>query len=299
MIFPERIDKHITETSSFKIFSNEIPDSWIIREVTERDYGIDCYIEVVNNRNQVTGELISIQLKGTQSGISWTKNDYYTFSGIKISTTNYWNNFPTPVFICLVDIERREVFFCPVKSSIRKNITEYDRQQSFSYRFEKNNKLTLKQIDYFLEQYYKEKELNNLEKQIITFISNYPQYRDFIDSNTGRDVFLGIDYDRILFLHHFYNNLKYLCHSFKVDWNLLTINEYQKISVAKFGNHYSLYEMEMDEIVTKLDEKINPLVLKIKDLMWSDEKDFWLFKNNELFNVVINANDDGTINSGW
>ncbi len=69
--------------------------------------------------------------------------------------------------------------------------------------------------------------------------------------------------------------------------------------MAKFGNHYSLYEMEMDEIVTKLETKMNPLVLKIKDLMWSNEKDFWLRKNNELFNVVTNANDDGTINAGW
>ena len=59
MNLPERIDKHITETSSYKIFSCEIPDSWIIREVTERDYGIDCYIEVVNNRNEVTGDYTS------------------------------------------------------------------------------------------------------------------------------------------------------------------------------------------------------------------------------------------------
>ncbi len=299
MILPERIDKHITETSSYKIFSCEIPDSWIIREVTERDYGIDCYIEVVNNRNQVTGELISIQLKGTKGGINWTREDYYTFSGIKISTTNYWNNFPTPVFICLVDIDSREVYFCPVKSSIRKNIVEYDRQQTFSYKIQKNNRLTLSCIGYFLDKYYKEKDLDILEKQIITFISNYPQYRDFIDSNTGRDVFLGIDYDRILFLQHFYNNLKYLCDNFDLEWNILNISEYQAISVAKFGNHYPLYEMEMDEIVTKLEEKMNPLVLKIKDLMWSDEKDFWLRKNNELFNVVTNANDDGTINAGW
>ncbi len=84
-----------------------------------------------------------------------------------------------------------------------------------------------------------------------------------------------------------------------MEWNIVTISEYQTISMAKFGNHYSLYEMEMDEIVTKLETKMNPLVLKIKDLMWSNEKDFWLRKNNELFNVVTNANDDGTINAGW
>ncbi len=114
MDLPQRDKKHITETSSFKIFSNNIPDQWIIREVNERDYGIDCYIELVNTKGQVTGELISIQLKGMQT-IKWTQQDYYTFSGIKISTTNYWRNFPIPVFICLVDIKTNETFFSPVK----------------------------------------------------------------------------------------------------------------------------------------------------------------------------------------
>lgn len=299
MILPERIDKHIIETSSYKIFSNEIPDSWIIREVTERDYGIDCYIEVVNDKNQVTGELISIQLKGTKGGINWTKNDYYTFSGVKISTTNYWNNFPTPVFICLVDIDNRDVYFCPVKSSIRKNIIEYDKQLSFSYRIEKLNKLTLGKIDFFLDTYFKEKELDLFEKEVVTFVSNYTQYVEFIESNTGRDVFLGIEYDRILFLQHLYNNLKYLCVNLGLNWELLSIEDYKTISVNKFGNDYSLYEMEMDVIVTKLEEKMSPIVLKLRDLMWSDEKDFWLIKNNELFNVVTNANDEGIINTEW
>lgn len=75
---PIRDTKHVTETSSYKIFSRNIPDHWIIREVSERDYGIDCYIELVNGKNQVTGELISIQLKGKQK-IKWTKDDYFTF----------------------------------------------------------------------------------------------------------------------------------------------------------------------------------------------------------------------------
>jgi hypothetical protein len=66
MEYPKRVNKHITESSSFKIFSRNIPDSWIVREVTERDYGIDLYIELATKDNRVTGELISIQLKGKE-----------------------------------------------------------------------------------------------------------------------------------------------------------------------------------------------------------------------------------------
>lgn len=118
MELPKRVDQHITESSSFKIFNSVIPNSWIVREVSERDYGIDCYIELVNSNNQVTGELISIQLKGIQS-IIWTKENYHTLSGIKLTTTNYWRVFPIPVYICLVDLNSKEVFFNSVKESIR------------------------------------------------------------------------------------------------------------------------------------------------------------------------------------
>jgi len=63
-MLPKRTPQHISETASFKIFSNKIPDNWIIRYVTERDYGIDLYIELVNKDNELTGDLILIQLVG-------------------------------------------------------------------------------------------------------------------------------------------------------------------------------------------------------------------------------------------
>lgn len=295
MKLPNRIEQHITETASYKIFSNVIPNNWIIREVTERDYGIDCYVEIVNDENQVTGELISIQLKGIKDGIKWTKKDYYTFSSIKISTTNYWNIFPTPVFICLVDIKNNEVFYCPVKSEIRKNYLEYKKEIRMSYKILKKNKLTLGTNSIFLENYFKEKEIVNFEKELVAFISNYHQYKEFVSSNTGRDIFMGIDFDRILYLTHFYNNLQYLHQYLNLKWDIKSLAEYKKISVINFGDDYSLYEQQMDEVVSKLDDKINPLVLEINELFWNEGKEFWISHNIDLFNVVTNAEEDGTL----
>ncbi|WP_165835406.1 hypothetical protein [Chryseobacterium viscerum] len=51
MKLPKRVPQHISETASFKLFSSNIPDNWIIRDITERDYGIDCYLELVNENN--------------------------------------------------------------------------------------------------------------------------------------------------------------------------------------------------------------------------------------------------------
>lgn len=97
MKLPKRVPQHISETASFKLFSSKIPDNWIIRDITERDYGIDCYLELVNDNNELSGELALIQLKSRQT-IPWTKEDYYTLTGVDITTSNYWFKFAVPVF---------------------------------------------------------------------------------------------------------------------------------------------------------------------------------------------------------
>ena len=77
MKFPKRVPQHISETASFKLFASKIRDNWIIREVTERDYGIDCYLELVTDENELSGELALIQLKSRQS-VPWTSRNEYT-----------------------------------------------------------------------------------------------------------------------------------------------------------------------------------------------------------------------------
>lgn len=292
MKLPERVDKHITETNSFKIFSNNIPDSWIIREVTERDYGIDCYIELVNNKNQVTGELISIQLKGKQ-GISWTKEDYFTFSGINISTSNYWNRFPTPVFICLVDTISKEVFFCPIKSRIRQNYYDYAKQDKFSYRVYRTDKLELNNLSSFIVSYFQEKRIDDLERNLSTFISHYQQYQDFIGENIGRDCFMGVENNRVLYLKHFYNNLRFLCYFFNIDWSIDALENYFKRSQKNFGDDYTIYEQEIDEVVTELDKKVTPIMLTLKEHITNKEQEYWMITDIHLFNLMINVNDKG------
>lgn len=297
--FPQRTIQHITETASYKIFSKNIPNYFIIREVTERDYGIDCYIELTNERNQLTGNMVSIQLKGIASGINWNQSDYYTFSGINKSTTNYWKNFIIPVFLCLVDIHNEKVFYIPVKSYIRKNYLDYSNGTTFSYRFYKTNELNISNLNTFLNEYFEERELKKFDKEVITFISTYPQLKEFIAMNSYRDVFLGIEDERIVFLKHFYNNIKYLYTFFNLDWGIDSIESYQIQSISTFGNDSSLHEKELTEIVEKLDSKLNPLVLRLISLFWNEEKDFWIMNNIELFNIITNANPDGSIDTDW
>ncbi len=296
MELPTRDAKHVTEASSYKIFSRNIPNHWIIREVSERDYGIDCYIELVNNQNQVTGELISVQLKGKQK-IKWTKNDYFTFSGINISTTNYWMKFPTPVFICLVDLETEEVFYSSVKESVRKNFYSYIKQDTFSYKIYKKDKLEVSTLENFIFSYFSDKHWKNLDININTFLSNYARYTDFIKENTGRDCFMGVDIDRVLYLKVFYENIRFLCLHFQIEWKLKSISDYFSESQKSFGDAYYIHEYYIDEIVTKLGELLPPVSLKIKDHITNIESEYWYIMDLQLYNLVINIDDDGSVPS--
>jgi hypothetical protein len=298
MEFPQRVAQHITETASFKIFSNCIPDNWIIREVSERDYGIDCYIELVNVNNQVTGELISIQLKGMQN-IPWTKGDYYTFSGVNTSTSNYWYKFPTPVFLCVVDTEKREVFYTAVKTAIRKNFFAYIKQEGFSYKVEKKHKLELSNLKDFILSYFNEKQIFDLEKNITTFMSHYQQYQDFIEANTGRDQFMGVEMNRVLYLKHFYNNLKFLGSYFGIEWPLKALHDYFEISKKRFGDHAEIHEQLIDEVVSELEKLLLPILLALREHITQKEKEYWSLVDQQLFNVMINVRDDGSMPFYW
>lgn len=63
MKYPKRIDSHVSESLSFSAVSSSLPKDWIIREVTERDYGVDLYVELVGASGNVTGDMVALQVK--------------------------------------------------------------------------------------------------------------------------------------------------------------------------------------------------------------------------------------------
>ena len=96
MVLPQRADNHIRETAGYKVLESKIPAEWMIRDVTEKDYGIDCYIELVDNNNRLTGEIAFIQMK-SMDAISWRiKDNGFRFYKIEKSTTNYLSSFKIP-----------------------------------------------------------------------------------------------------------------------------------------------------------------------------------------------------------
>lgn len=118
MEYPKRIDSHISESISFNILSSALPKEWIVRELTERDYGIDLYVELVGKDRKVTGDLVALQVKSIDS-VQFNDKGLFTYSGIKMSTINYWLGLPVPVFLVVVDLSNQHVYWSSVETNQR------------------------------------------------------------------------------------------------------------------------------------------------------------------------------------
>ncbi len=294
MKLPKRVSQHISETASFKLFSSKIPNNWIIRDITERDYGIDCYLELVNKNNELSGELILIQLKSRQE-ISWNGSDSYSISGIDIETSNYWMSFPVPVFIFLADLKNEEIYFVSVGYEVKRNFKKFIKQDAFSYKIKKSNLFEGDAgIFNFKFEYYYEQLRDRFENDLIYFLSNSSSYQEFIGRHWGLDFHLGVEISEIIFLESMYRNYKFLCSYCNVKWDIPSIGEVKKKSRERLGinSPYELYEYDLAELVKQIDSKTKELTIALK-LFLKGEMDFWLYTNITVYRYVQNLNDDG------
>nr|MBC8218414.1 DUF4365 domain-containing protein [Planctomycetota bacterium] len=222
MKFPKRSDTHIKESDSWKILKSRCPAEWIIREVSERDYGIDCYIELVNRDNEVTGDLLSVQLKGTDN-IKWRvineEMKEATFSGLAAETIHYWMNLSVPVFLFVADLNSRNVYFAPVKKQVRSQYSKYLNQDSMSFTltnvFQLGN--TLGNIS-FRAHYSEERSHNRFIADIRMLLVHWQRYLEFIQDYQCLDLFLGAEPDEELLFVHIYETLYTLSQCLFLDW---------------------------------------------------------------------------------
>lgn len=297
MKLPKRVSQHISETASFKLFSSKVPDNWIIRDLSERDYGIDCYLEIVNDNNELTGNLALIQLKSRQS-IQWTKENYYTLSGIDISTTNYWYGFPVPVFIFLADLQKQELFFLSAKSYIRKNFEQFRNQSEFSYRIEKQCSFGIPMLSgifrfrfYYLIEIYRQQ----FENELLFFVANLKHYQEFQEEHYHLDFHLPVESSNLIFFEAMHSNYSFLTTYLEIKNPIPQLAELKKGSRKKFkSDNYELYEHDLTEWAEEFKKLTLKIIVKIRFFI-NDELGYWLSTHSTLVNYVINIKDDGQL----
>ena len=110
MNFPKRTSEHIKEEISRRIFSNLRPVEWVERDLTNRDYGVDCTVDISINGLVIPWTIV-FQLK------------YRKDPSCKVYLKNldYMNNQPLPtfLFVCNEQEYYLEIVNSPNKSSIR------------------------------------------------------------------------------------------------------------------------------------------------------------------------------------
>lgn len=114
-----RVYQHIIDTKAVKATMQAIPDYWVIRELTERDYGIDLMLEIFKEVGQnrlghtnydSSGHVCYLQVKGTDSALVINPDDTINFSLDKNSLL-YVEKFTTPFLLVRVSTKTNEIYF--------------------------------------------------------------------------------------------------------------------------------------------------------------------------------------------
>jgi len=164
MDYPRRIPNHVSESSSYTILAASLPKYWIVRELTERDYGIDLYVEIVREDGRVTGDLVALQVKSTQK-LTFSKQNEFIFKGIKRSTLNYWTGLPVPVFFVVVCLDTNKAYWANIESIRREGRFE-GKTASISLPIKKTCDFSEAGLALFTLNYIRERRWPNIEEAI-------------------------------------------------------------------------------------------------------------------------------------
>jgi len=84
---------------------------WIFRPVhQEQDFGIDGYVDIVNDNSQVTGRSFAVQVKCGGSYLKESNYGEYWYVG-ENKHLNYLLNHPVPVVVILVNPDTKDFFW--------------------------------------------------------------------------------------------------------------------------------------------------------------------------------------------
>lgn len=110
MDFPKRTEQNKHEDSSVAKLKDRYNDLGVIREVNNRDFGIDIEFEV-ENQGAMEGHFIKVQLKSSKD--LYIDNDGHAKVGnIKMTTLNYWAEISRklPVVGVAIDVDRDTIY---------------------------------------------------------------------------------------------------------------------------------------------------------------------------------------------
>lgn len=292
MRLPQRFNTHVLETISGKIFNDVMPDDWIVREVTERDYGVDFYVEICEN-GFVTGKMFSVQLKSSENPYYEKRHPFVAYYDVSPETINYWSLLPTPVLFVYVDTNKKECFFCDVNKYIRENYYSFKKEELTSIKIPTTQVLKKGTSGKLLnDMYLVERERPTVEMLVLDFITSVYSNHALLQEHVGRDSFMEIEGEDELKIYKMMDMLKNLASFFGVKWIWPTMNDLIDVVYRQIGTSRCvfrvLHEGKMTEHGKKLVEAMRSIATEIFDLVINKEREYWCSAQPKIYEYMLN-----------
>lgn len=294
MKFPKRSATHKIEAASWRLLQELAPDEWIVREVSERDYGIDAYIEIVTSSGEVTGNLVSIQLKGVQE-LDWKTGESGIKSArspsIKTTTANYWLNLPVPVFLFVAELSTRKIYYVSVEEGIRSQFENLSKQDSITFKLmdELNieSSIGAALFDWFVAR---ERAHHHFVFHITNLLSHIESFGDFIVYNQNRDSFMEVESDRHLQLRALYEACRMASLYLDREWKIDSLKSLYLRDREEWNDPYILlHERTLDCVLRQLEAIFPQLVRKALKLISETQASYWKSRDAMFFRLCSNG----------
>jgi hypothetical protein len=280
-----------------------LPDEWILRHVTERDYGLDCIIEIPCGE-RVVGWLFGAPVKSTAK-MDWREDGSGILRGIKCSTANYWLGLPFPIILFLYVEAENKVFLANARQQCRRRFDDLLHQATTSFRFTRKVDLDDEDAaDLVAIIMFKEQAFDRFASALQGLLVAVEAHVNFIERHWERDFFLEVSREELVFFSVF-------CDSLSAVADFVALKQAFKSSVPKIdklieqdqsGFQHSSWLLHEGTLARSLrplvKEYVKTLELAPKNVA-EEEFSFWLARDSLFANYCMGSESQDAINLAW
>lgn len=285
---PKRTNEHRIETESTFILRELIANEAIFREISERDYGIDGMVEFFHADGHVDGEEISVQIKGSRDIA--VKKGFVRTPSIKTDTVKYWTKKKQSVFILLVDVSKKLIYFEDAKRLARAQAKKVNNQKTISFSISESNVISSNNLKNFRRKVFIADKFDQSKSALSKMICNFKDIYKKLIVNSGRDCFIIIDQDdpRIDLLNDISKNLRLCWYFFGIHAQVHDFNHFMRLSYEAWKHEY--VEMHITETANYLKEQFHFLLFAT--IVTKETYDvFWGENDKEVINRLNRESD--------
>lgn len=292
--YPLRHDTHVTDNAAKSILRSALPPGWMLRELSENDYGIDFQLEFTSLGNRVTGQIAGIQLKGTSTGNMSSQGSHNV--SVKRSTLNLWRNYEAPVLIVLVDTVSRMIYSKSIEHEIRREPEKYIKgnSESLSFLFTSSDLLNTNKA---ITDYRAGKNLRSMDHDLPSvmhvhrdFVKLFRRYRRDGHMPVDGDGSFDVDnvgkhkYERQL--RGVYSRMQKLSCLLDIRWNVATVEEI--IRTEKWNSYEGdeMMEHHFTSILDKLDVQFQSILVEVQRIVEAYKR-YWGVTDPELVHFSL------------